>query len=594
VTTLRAGISEATYGAGLLAEGSDRAGDGAGLLAAGLRRAEDGAERALSSLDSFAERAPRLVTAQYRAAFGAKQLTIGITSLIPSLGRNAVPEGRKLRDSLSGEASETLPKLEAPTKEVEGHLNGVLARLEAMTVGTTDPEYQAALEEARQASAALTGVNPETGAAYAEGYAGLPTELAALRGRLEEDGKEARGVTLWLTSTIENLNRLRRGGLKLREGLYRLARGAKRISSVLNQQAERAEALSGGLPLLTGGAERLEGGIERLAAGLGTLRDGLASGYHRSYPLQAGLRRGSVRVTSASTRLQRGRDRLQRSSPGIFDSGYFVLSALDGAAPRQRQEVGSAVDLEHGGQAAVMLVFTRYDLNSPGSIALDEELGREAVRIGRETHADAGVAGGPATLNTYSRIARDRIPYVVAAITLVTFLVLALVLRALPLAAIAVLLNLLTVGVAFGILTLLTLVPDGWPLGGREYIDAVGATMIFGVVFGLSIDYAVFLLVRMREHYDANGDHAEAIAFGLDKTARVITGAAAIMLAVFVAFGGSSIATVSQLGVGLTVAVLLDATIVRIVLLPALMLLIGERVWWMPAPLQRLIPRLDV
>ncbi len=170
----------------------------------------------------------------------------------------------------------------------------------------------------------------------------------------------------------------------------------------------------------------------------------------------------------------------------------------------------------------------------------------------------------------------------IAAITLVTFLVLIVVLRAVPLAAIAVALNLLTVGVAFGILTLLFDVPDDCPLGGHNYVDAVGATMIFGLVFGLSIDYAVFLLSRMREHYDREGDNAAAIHFGLEKTAGVITGAAAIMMAVFIAFAGAPIATVSQLGVGLTVAVILDATVVRIVLLPALMLLIGDRVWWLP------------
>ena len=141
------------------------------------------------------------------------------------------------------------------------------------------------------------------------------------------------------------------------------------------------------------------------------------------------------------------------------------------------------------------------------------------------------------------------------AITLATFLVLVLVLRAVLLAALAVALNLLTVGVAFGVLTLLSNVPADLPLGGHEYIDAVGATMIFGIVFGLSIDYAVFLLIRMREHYDVHGDNAAAIEFGLEKTARVITGAAVIMMAVFIAFAGSSLATVSQLGVGLTIAV---------------------------------------
>ena len=225
-----------------------------------------------------------------------------------------------------------------------------------------------------------------------------------------------------------------------------------------------------------------------------------------------------------------------------------------------------------------MIVFSRYDLNSPGSIGLNARLDRDAAAIGRATDARAGVAGGPATLDTYSRVARDRIPLVVAAISLVTFLVLVLVLRAVPLAAIAVALNLATVGVAFGVLTLLTYVPASLPLGGHSYIDAIGATLIFGVVFGLSIDYAVFLLVRMREHREEGASHEEAIAFGLDRTARVITGAAAIMMAVFIAFGGSSIATVSQLGIGLTIAVLLDATVVRIILLPALMLVIGERV----------------
>jgi len=179
-------------------------------------------------------------------------------------------------------------------------------------------------------------------------------------------------------------------------------------------------------------------------------------------------------------------------------------------------------------------------------------------------------------------------------ITLVTFLILVVVLRSIPLAAIAVALNLSTVAVAIGVLTLLFNVPAGTPLGGNSYVDAVTAVMIFGVVFGLSIDYAVFLLSRMREHYDQHGDNAAAITFGLEKTARVITGAAAIMMAVFIAFGTASIAGLSQLGIGLTIAVLLDATVVRIVLLPALMLLIGDRVWWMPRSLGRILPKFDV
>jgi RND superfamily putative drug exporter len=154
-----------------------------------------------------------------------------------------------------------------------------------------------------------------------------------------------------------------------------------------------------------------------------------------------------------------------------------------------------------------------------------------------------------------------------------------------------VVLNLLSVAAAIGVVTLACQIPAGYPLGGHTYIDTVGAAAIFGVTFGLSIDYAVFLLARMRERYLLGGDNRAAIGFGLERTAGVITGAAAIMAAVFISFAVAPVATVSQMGLGLTVAVLLDATVVRIVLLPALMLLIGDRVWRTPAWLERLLPR---
>jgi RND superfamily putative drug exporter len=163
-------------------------------------------------------------------------------------------------------------------------------------------------------------------------------------------------------------------------------------------------------------------------------------------------------------------------------------------------------------------------------------------------------------------------------------------LRAPLLAALAVALNLLSVGAAVGVVTLACKIPAGYPLGGHAYIDTVGAAAIFGVTFGLSIDYAVFLLARMRESYRVDHDNAAAIKFGLDRTAGVITGAAAIMAAVFASFAVAPVATVSQMGLGLTVAILLDATVVRIVLLPALMLLLGDRVWGTPAWLDRLLP----
>jgi putative drug exporter of the RND superfamily len=594
VAQLRAGIAKASYGAGLLAEGSGRAEEGARTLAAGLGQAAAGSERAVAALRTFAAGTRRLAGAQHRAALAGLNLKFGLQSLGPNLRRNALRRSRRLRRSLEHDAHTKLPQLIGPAREAEAQLRAALRELEAMTVGKGDSAYAAALAATRRALAAVSGADPVGGAPYAPGYAGLPAELEALQARLTEDAEEAKTVTDWLVSGIVAIKKLSSGAKRLSDGLAKLEAAGKKLAHGSARLARAAAQLGGGLGRLEAGAVALAGGIARLEGGAGALREGLAEGFHRSAPLQAGLRRASVQVLSNDAKLTRQARRLQRATPGLFDSGYFVLSALDGARASAREREGGTIDLNGGGQAAAMLVISRYSFNSPGSIALNGRLRADAAALGREAGLSTGVAGGAAQLNDYSRVTRARIPFVIAAITIATFLVLVLVLRALPLAAIAVGLNLATVAVAFGVLTLLFQLPEDWPLGGHTYVDAVGATAIFGVVFGLSIDYAVFLLVRMREHYDRHGDNAAAVRFGLQRTARVITGAAAIMMAVFVAFAGSSIATVSQLGVGLTVAVLLDATVVRIVLLPALMLLLGDRVWWLPRPLARVLPRLNV
>jgi RND superfamily putative drug exporter len=594
VRQLRQGIARASYGAGLLATGSGRAEQGARAISSGLGQASTGSERAVAALHTFATGTRRLAGAQHRAALASLNLKFGLQSLGPNLRRNGLRRARQLHRSLAAEANGKLPQLVPPAQEAEAQLKAALQRLAAMTSGKSDPEYGAALEAVRRASAAVSGVDPLSGAPYAPGYAGLPAELTALQARLVEDADEAKQVTDWLVSGIIALKRLSSGAKRLSGGLAKLEGAGKKLAHGSARLARAALRLGDGLGRLDAGATALAAGISRLGGGATALEEGLAAGFGRSSPLQSGLRRASVQVVSNNAKLTRRARRLQRTTPGLFDSGYFVLSALDGARGPQRERAGETIDLNGGGQAAAMLVISRYTFNSPGSIALNKRLDAAAKALGAEADLTTGVAGGAAQLNDYSRVTRSRLPLVIAAITLATFLVLLLVLRALPLAAIAVGLNLATVAVAFGVLTLLFNLPEDWPLGGRTYVDAIGATAIFGVVFGLSIDYAVFLLVRMREHYDRHGDNAAAIDFGLERTARVITGAAAIMMAVFVAFAGAPIATVSQLGVGLTIAVLLDATVVRIVLLPALMLLLGDRVWWLPRPLQRALPRLNV
>ena len=594
VAQMREGISKASYGAGLLAEGSGRAQAGAVALASGLAQATSGSERAVGALRTFAEGTRRLAGAQHRAVLAALNVKFALQSLAPNLRHNALTRSRRQQKSLNHDAHVTLPRLQAPAQEADTQLKAALEQLEGMTVGKSDPNYGAVLEATRRASAAVSGTDPVSGAPYAPDYAGLPAELAGLQASLVEEAEESKRITDWLVSGIILIKRLSSGATRLSDGLAKLEGAGKKLAHGAARLARAAGSLDDGLARLGAGATALADGISRLRGGASALGENLAAGYRASDPLQSGLRRATVQVLANDASLERRAARLRRATPGIFDSGYFVLSALDGSRSRVRERAAAAIDLGGGGQAAAILVISRYTFNSPGSIALDKRLEGEADGLGREAGLETGVAGGAAQLNDYSHVTRERIPFVVAAITLATFLVLVLILRALPLAAIAVGLNLATVAVAFGVLTLLFNLPQDWPLGGRTYVDAVGATAIFGVVFGLSIDYAVFLLVRMRERYDRDGDNAAAIEFGLERTARVITGAAAIMMAVFVAFAGAPIATVSQLGVGLTVAVLLDATVVRIVLLPALMLLLGDRVWWLPRPLARVLPQLNV
>ncbi len=401
---------------------------------------------------------------------------------------------------------------------------------------------------------------------------------------------EAAVLSSVLAADREELARLRGQAATLNSGLGRLYSGGKRLHGGSQRLADDGQRLSGGLETLHAATERLAVGLGELNVGIDALTAGLAEGSARSLPLEQGLTKAERRAVSGARRLRGKLAHLHAASPGAFESGFLAMAAIDGTDPTRRSLAGEVIDIERGGTAARYLVVPEAGFNTAGSRRLGSELNALAATIDERPGYDAGVSGGAAVLNDYGSATKSRLPLVVGSIVLITFLMLVALLRAPLLAGLAVALNLLSVGAAVGVVTLACKIPAGYPLGGHSYIDTVGAAAIFGVTFGLSIDYAVFLLARMRESYAETGDNRAAIRFGLDRTAGVITGAAAIMAAVFASFAIAPVATVSQMGLGLTVAVLLDATIVRIVLLPALMLLIGDRVWRTPAWLDRLLP----
>ncbi len=191
----------------------------------------------------------------------------------------------------------------------------------------------------------------------------------------------------------------------------------------------------------------------------------------------------------------------------------------------------------------------------------------------------------------------QRIYLFIGAVLLLSFLLLMAVFRSVLVPLKAVVMNLLSIGAAYGVVV--AVFQWGWladliGVGRAGPIEPFIPMMLFAIVFGLSMDYEVFLLSRMKEEFDRTGDNAAAVADGLASTARVITAAALIMIAVFGSFVAGDDRTVKLFGLGLAVAVLIDATLVRMVLVPATMELLGAKNWWIPRWMDRLLPRIDV
>ncbi len=210
--------------------------------------------------------------------------------------------------------------------------------------------------------------------------------------------------------------------------------------------------------------------------------------------------------------------------------------------------------------------------------------------------AEALVGGVTATTADVFEITDRYTPIVFAFVLGFSFIILMLVFRSIVIPIKAVVMNLLSVGTAYGLLVLVFQKGLGTDLLGfqhAEVIDVWIPLFLFSILFGLSMDYHVFLLSRIRERYDQTGDNAEAVAYGLRSTAGIITGAALIMVAVFGAFASGKTIINQQVGFGLSVAVFLDATLVRSVLVPATMEMLGARNWYLP-PFLRWLPDLRV
>ena len=263
------------------------------------------------------------------------------------------------------------------------------------------------------------------------------------------------------------------------------------------------------------------------------------------------------------------------------------LATIDGVA-----DIGPVL-FNDDESAAVVSVIPESAPQDAATVNLIHDL-RSGLR---DEYAESGakplVGGSTAMFIDVGDQLSDRLPYFLGAVIGLSFLLLIVVFRSILVPLKAALMNLISVGASFGVLVVIF--QWGWfGVASEGPVEAFLPMMLFSVLFGLSMDYEVFLVSRIREEYDASGDNTESVARGLAVTTRVISAAAAIMVAVFLTFAFSDQRVVKEFGIGLGVAIFLDATLVRLILVPSLMQLAGRWNWWLPSWLDRLIPHVSI
>jgi RND superfamily putative drug exporter len=290
----------------------------------------------------------------------------------------------------------------------------------------------------------------------------------------------------------------------------------------------------------------------------------------------------------------------QGFGPG-FDAPLIVAVKATPADQATLNQLRSAIERTPGiaavtppvasqdGQAAMLIAYPTTGQQDPATNALVNKLDDTVLpKAGLTAYLTGPNAGNVA----FANLMGSRLPWLIGVVVLLSMGLLLVVFRSVAIAVKAAVMNLLSVCAAYGVLVAVT--QWGWLGHLFGFPEKMPVTtwvpvFLFVILFGLSMDYEVFLLSRIREEYDLT-DNALAVQRGLAATARVITAAAAIMVVVFLSFVLTPDVSVKQIGLGLAAAVLVDATVVRLVLVPAMMALLGQANWWLPGWLGRLLP----
>ena len=328
--------------------------------------------------------------------------------------------------------------------------------------------------------------------------------------------------------------------------------------------------------------------------------------------LQLELGQNDISALPKSTTARQAYDGLtQGFGPGV-NGPLLVASEFESSAeakkvlPLLAKQIGDAPDvaqvseptLDKAGTVAVFTVISKSAPWADETVTLVEDL-RETVIPSALTGTSASsyVGGQTAGYIDLATQIGDKLPLMIGIVVALSFIVLLLAFRSLLVPIKAAAMNLISVAAAYGVVTAVFQLGWGSSVIGLDHsipIVSFVPLLMFAILFGLSMDYEVFLLTQMREHYKKSGDAKGAVVEGLANTGRVITSAAAIMVCVFTSFVLNGNPVVKEFGVGLAVAIAIDSTLVRCLLVPAIMVLLGKRAWWLPRWLDRLVPHISI
>jgi RND superfamily putative drug exporter len=327
---------------------------------------------------------------------------------------------------------------------------------------------------------------------------------------------------------------------------------------------------------------------------------------------QLELGQNDISALPKSTTARQAYDGLTEGfGPGV-NGPLLIANEFDSAAeakqvlPALEKSIGATADvaevseptLDEKGTVAVFTVISKSAPWADETVSLVENLREPVIPNALEaTKANAYVGGQTAGYIDLATQIADKLPLMIAIVVGLSFIVLLLAFRSLLVPLKAAAMNLLSVAAAYGVLTAVFQLGWGSSLIGLDHpipIVSFVPLLMFAILFGLSMDYEVFLLTQMREHYKQTGKADRAVIEGLANTGRVITSAAAIMVCVFTSFVLNGNPLVKEFGVGLAVAIAIDATLVRCLLVPAIMVLLDKRAWWLPKWMERWVPHISI